>query len=226
MLKAVIFDMDGVLVDSEPIHFKSNQITLKQYCGVELNYEYYKQFIGSTVAHIWKTVCEYFQIVDYSPEELMALNDKILAELLEKEGYPPIKGADTLVKNLSGQGYLLAVASSSKRPKIENNLKNLGISQCFHTVVSGMELARPKPYPDIFLTAAEILGVKPSECIVIEDSANGVRAARAAGMACAGFLNPNSGNQDLSEADYLFEDFTSIDDSFLRMVHDHHFGEP
>lgn len=225
MLKAVIFDMDGVLVDSEPLHYKSNCITLEELCGIHLDYEYYKQFIGTTVAKMWNIILPDFKIVDYSPKDMMEHNDRVLQELLAKEGYPPVKGAAECVKELKKQGYLLAVASSSKREKIEENLKNLGILDCFETIVSGMELQNPKPAPDIFQKAAEQLHVTPEECLVIEDSGNGVRAAVAAGMPCAAYLNPNSGDQDLSLADYLFEDFESTDEAFWRMVHNHHFKE-
>lgn len=226
MLKAVIFDMDGVLVDSEPLHYKSNCITLKENFGIELDYEYYKQFIGSTITYMWKTIKEHFHIVDCSAEELGKINDRILKNLVETEGYPPVRGAAEFVRELRSQGYKLAVASSSKRFKIVENLNSLGVLDCFDVIVSGVELERPKPFPDIFLKAVEELELSEKECIVIEDSENGVKAAVAAGIPCAGFLNPNSGDQDLSKADYLFEDFTSIEEGFLRMVHAHHFGEP
>ncbi len=226
MLKAVIFDMDGVLVDSEPVHFAANYKMLKDKFGIELQYEDYRQYIGSTIEKIWKFFREKYKLLNYSWSELMDMAEKVLAEMVEKNGYPEIKGVVDLVKNLKKEGYLLAVASSSPMSKIDRNLKQLGLYDVFDKKISGMELENPKPSPDIFQKAANLLSVKESECIVIEDSKNGVLAAKAAGMACLGFVNPNSGNQDLSKADYLFEDFLSIDESFIRMVHNHCFNEP
>lgn len=226
MLKAVIFDMDGVLVDSEPVHFAANWKMLKESFNIEIEYEDYRQYIGSTLEKIWKFYREKYELFDYQWNELMEMAEKVLAETVERDGYPEIEGVVQLVKALKSKGYLLAVASSSPMSKIERNLKQLGLYDVFDKKVSGMEMEKPKPNPDIFLKAAAMLGVKPSECIVIEDSKNGVLAAKAAGMACLGFVNPNSGNQDLSKADYLFEDFLNIDEPFIRMVHNHCFHEP
>ncbi len=227
MLKAIIFDMDGVLVDSEPVHFKATALALEEFCGISLDYEYYQQFVGSTVAAMWKEMVRNFHIVDYTWEQLLELCDKVLALLLEEEGgYPEIPGVVTLVRNLYDQGYLLAVASSSPRARIIKNLKKLEISDCFREIVSGMELENPKPAPDIFLKAAEMLQVNPCECLVIEDSSNGVKAAKAAKMACLGYENPHSGPQDLWAADFLATDFDSVDKRLLNMIHAHCFKEP
>ena len=225
MLKAVIFDMDGVLVDSEPLHYEVNKITMMEKFGIDLDYEYYKQYIGSTVMAMWKKIIKDFSIERYTSEELFDLSEEVKERLVDEKGYPEVPGVVDFVKSISGK-YKLAVASSSALVNIEKNVTKLGIKDDFSSLVTGLSVANPKPSPDIFLKAAELLGVEPSECIVVEDSCNGTRAAKAAGMACIGFINPGSGDQDLSAADYLFESFDNIDEGFLEMVHSHHFAEP
>lgn len=230
MLKAVIFDMDGVLIDSEPLHYEANRLLLERKFNINLDYEYYKQYIGSTVTYLWEKtrndlIAEgHSELSEYDAMTLRNMADEIKEELINTDGYMEIDGAPAFVKSLKGR-YKLAVASSSYLKNIERNVNNLDIADCFDELVSGTQVKNPKPSPDIFLLAAERLGVNPNECIVIEDSENGVIAAKAAGMACVGFINENSGNQNLSKADYLFESFDGIDGDFLNMVHAHCFDE-
>ena len=225
MLKAIIFDMDGVGVDSEPLHYEVNRKTMQEYFGEDLDYEYYKQYVGSTVMAMWTKIIKDFGLLGYTAEGLFQLSEQIKEKIVSDKGYPVIPGVVDFVKMLSSK-YKLAVASSSALKNIENNVQRLGLEEDFHKLVTGLSVSNPKPAPDVFLKAAEELRVKPEECIVIEDSCNGVKAAVAAGMACLGFINPSSGNQDLSQADYLFESFNSIDNDFVEMVYSHHFGTP
>jgi len=218
------------LIDSEPLHYEANRLLLERKFNIKLDYEYYKQYIGSTVTYLWeKTKRDFVQagfneLEAYDALTLRNMADEIKEELINTQGYMQIEGAAEFVKSLMGR-YRLAVASSSYLKNIEKNVNNLRIAECFDQLVSGTQVARPKPNPDIFLEAAARLGVAPEECIVIEDSENGVNAAKTAGMACVGFINENSGNQKLSMADYLFESFDSIDGDFLQMVHAHCFNE-
>lgn len=224
MLKAVIFDMDGVLIDSEPVHFEANKRIMKDF-GYELEYEYYKQFIGSTLSHMWQVLKEDYDIED-EIEILNKMSEQGSKDIIGKDGYIKIPGACELVEMFSSNNLRLAVASSSSTGNIEDVVSSLGIKQYFDIIVSGLDVLYPKPAPDIFLDAAEKLKVDSSECIVIEDSSNGVKAAKAAGMTCIGYINPNSGEQDLSEADYLVESFEGLDMSFFNMVYCHANGEP
>ena len=162
-----------------------------------------------------------YKTIEWLTEEA----EKICDNIVKENGYPPVNGAVQLVKNIKENGYTLAVASSSPPHKIKRNVEMLKISECFDKLVSGENVANPKPAPDVFLKAAKAIGVAPKECIVIEDSDNGCKAAKAAGMVCIGYANPNSGNQSLSKADYIVESLESIDTYFLEMVYAHTVGE-
>lgn len=221
---AVIFDMDGVLVDTEPLHYRINQFVMKE-MGHELPYEYYRQFIGSTNAHMWNTLIRDYGL-RFTPEELSAMAERKKEEILAADGYPGIAGARDFVASLKKAGFKLAVASSSTPFMIDKMTTGVGVREYFDKLVSAETVERPKPAPDVFLKAADMLEVQPSECLVIEDSENGTKAAKAAGMACLGFINPGSGEQDLSAADYLFEAYEGIDVDFVRMVYARHHGLP
>lgn len=111
-------------------------------------------------------------------------------------------------------GYTLAVASSSPKNEIIRNLKALDLDDYFTVKVSGEEVRNSKPAPDVFLKAAELLGASPEKCTVIEDTANGSRAAKAAGMYCIGFANPDYPEQDLSVCDKVIESYEEIYGNF------------
>ena len=126
MLKAVIFDMDGVLVDSEPLHYEINKLTAERHCGITLDYEYYKQYIGSTVFFMWDKIKKDFSFDKYTTQELFDLSEVIKDELVSTKGYPEVKGAVNFVKSITDD-FKLAVASSSCLTNIENNMKKLGL---------------------------------------------------------------------------------------------------
>lgn len=224
MLKAVIFDMDGVLVDSEPLHKRASDETLARY-GAALPPDYGRNFIGSTILHMFQVMAADLGLTA-TAEELTEVYGEILEELVRREGYEPIPGTKQFIEDLRRNGCLLAVASSSTPREIEENTEACGIRALFDELVSGTLYPHPKPAPDVFLGAAGRLGVEPCECLVVEDAMNGVAAAKAAGMACIGFRNPNSGNQDLSQADLLLLGFEEADYRLALRTWSHAFGEP
>lgn len=224
MLKAVIFDMDGVIIDSEPMHARAAILCLKKY-NVDITIEYLDQFIGSTTDHMCKKMIEDFNI-NVTPKELLAENINMKKLLLDAEGHIVIPYVTDLMKSLYKNGVALMIASSSPPDAIEEVMEALHIRQYFKGYVSGSMVSHPKPAPDIFLEAARRLQVKPEECIVIEDSTNGVNAAAAARMACIGFVNPNSGKQDLSKATLLVEGFDEVDFNFVHHVYQYAHMEP
>lgn len=211
MIKAVIFDMDGVIIDSEPLHYKVFMEYTNRKFGLTISDGEYNQFIGTTNHHIYSKLKEKYNI----PGDLAAIieeyEEKCLEFLLSKTTERPIHGVDILVKNLHQNKIKLALASSSPKKVINIVLDMFNMNQFFDVKVSGQEVANSKPAPDIFLRAAELLYIRPEECLVFEDSRNGVVAAKAAGMQCIAFYNPNSGQQDLSRADKIIESFTEVD---------------
>lgn len=224
MLKAILFDMDGVIIDSEPLHARAAILALQRY-GVTLSTEFCYSFIGSTAKHMLEVIQKEHHL-NVTIEELMEANQQAKLTLLKTEGYPAIPFVRELMEALKHSGFQLAIASSSPLEEIGETVERLQLSPFLTACVSGMQVAHPKPAPDIFLAAARELGVSPSECLVIEDSCNGLNAAKSAGMVRIAFHNPNSGNQDLSSANYVIEGFEEITPEFIQQVYQHGIGEP
>jgi len=200
-MKAFIFDMDGVIIDSEPIHFEIDVKTMA-YFGVDISPQELERFVGMTNPEMWKILKQEYnlqpsisEIVDYQ------LTSKI--ELLRSLEMSPIDGIYELILELKKHNIKLAIASSSPRTFINEVLLKFEINNDFDFVISGEEVERGKPMPDIYLEAAKCLDVRADECYVLEDSKNGVLAAKSANMKCIGFINPSSGNQDLTMADRI-----------------------
>lgn len=211
MIKAVIFDMDGVIIDSEPVHLELEQELFRN-LGLNISHEEHLAFVGSTSYYMWDAVKNKYNL-PYTLEELVETDrTKYLNHISSPEGsVKPIDGVNELIKELHSCGLKLAVASSSPIDVIELVIRTLKLDKYFDILVTGDYVERSKPEPDIFLYAADKLSVEPHECVVIEDSYNGVQAAKKAGMKIIGFINPNSGNQDLSSADMIINSFKSAD---------------
>lgn len=224
MLKAVIFDMDGVIIDSEPMYTRAAILALEKH-NIKVDMEYLQKFVGSTTIYMCQKLVEDFSL-PITPDELVKYNDEIKDKILMEEGHIPISFITELLRSLYDNNIRLIIASSSPSKDIEEVMDTLKIRQYFVGHVSGTMVAHPKPAPDIFLEAANRLGLEPSECLVIEDSFHGVTAAKAAGMTCIGFINPNSGMQDLSKADMLVEGFDEIDFTFINKVYQRAHGYP
>ena len=194
MLKGIIFDMDGVLINSEPFHYRVWKETLKER-GIDLDYEVYKGCIGSTIGVLMQILHDRYGISLEDTSLRQEMSEK-KAELIRKEGYPPlIPYVKEFLEKLYQGGYKLAVASSSPLSYIEKVTEHWDIRRYFAILVSGESVENPKPAPDVFFKAAQELDCSPGECLVIEDSENGCKAAKNAGITCIGFQNPDSGKQ-------------------------------
>ena len=224
MLKAVIFDMDGVIIDSEPLHAKAAVNAMKKF-GVDITEEFCYGFVGSTAKHMLEVIKEQNSL-SASIDDLMQANLAAKKELLAAEDYPIIPYVKELIIDLHSHGIKLAIASSSPLEEINQTVKKLELEKYISVIVSGMQVENPKPAPDIFLRTANGLEVDPSECVVIEDSYNGVTAAKTAGMTRIGFLNPHSGNQDLSQVNFVIEGFEEINHQFIEQIYQRSKGLP
>ena len=207
MNKLIIFDLDGVLLDSEKLYMDMNQKFFKE-LGASLSLEEHEKFVGVSATKMWTYIKEKSDLVQ-SVEELKQMERELKFRALRETDLVPTEGVIKFLDWLKARSPTLALASSGMRKNIELILEKLGLAGYFNLVVSGEEVARGKPEPDIFLKVAGYYGRAPAECVVVEDSGNGVAAAKAAGMACLGFFNPNSGKQDLSQADLVFDHFKS-----------------
>lgn len=211
MIKAVIFDMDGVIIDSEPFHYKVFKEYIWKKFNLVISDEEYSTFIGTTNHYIYESLQNKYKFPGDLSTIITEYEEKCLEYLLSATTERPIQGVDVLVKNIHQNKIKLALASSSPKKVIGIVLAMFKLNQFFDVIVSGQEVEHSKPAPDIFLRAAELLNTLPEECLVFEDSRNGVMAAKAAGMKCIGYYNPNSGKQDLSRADNIIENFSEVD---------------
>jgi len=206
-IHAVIFDMDGVLVDSEFLHIKAEKKTFSPY-GIELSKEEINTYMGMGVKMMLKSLIQKYSL-PLTGEALFRIHEKNLSEIFQEE-LEMMPGAMEIISYLKNRKIKLALASSSSLYLINLILQKMHLKSIFDVVLSGEEVANGKPFPDIFIKTAELLNVQPDRCVVIEDSKNGVTAAKNAGMLCIGFKSPNSKNQDINRSDYIVADLIKI----------------
>lgn len=214
-IKAVIFDMDGVLVDSEPIYFEVERSSFAHF-GAPMTEEEHHTYVGVTLESMWRQVMDRHQLTCTLEEALSYHRKNVMQTITSHEGLVAIDGLERWLDWLQEKGIPIAVASSSPRSLIDLIMEKTGLDRYFDIRISGEEVPQGKPAPDIFLHATELLGQAPAHCIVIEDSRNGVHAAKSAGMRCIGLHNPGSGQQDLSRADHCifsYDDLWAIKES-------------
>jgi HAD superfamily hydrolase (TIGR01509 family) len=213
-MKAVIFDMDGVLIDSEPLHAMADNQILKD-SGIRAPEGYFERFAGWTNQSMWEEIKKDYTIA-LSMEQISELQLPLKIKMLNEGNYSPVPGIIELLEKIKELKLPVAVASSSPGQFIEAVLEKLGLKKYIKVWLSGEEVIHSKPEPDIFLKVAELLNINPLDCLVIEDSASGIAASKKAGMMCIGYRNINSGNQDLSQADIIVDRIDEIDIQSLK----------
>jgi HAD superfamily hydrolase (TIGR01509 family) len=204
---AIIFDMDGVLTDSEPLHAQATRMLLAAY-GVDYVQPAEENFFGLTDREVFRILKRRYGL-EIAEDELAAAWCALVVRLLP-ERLVPMPGAPDVLRALGRERYRLALASGSAPEIIAGTLKALGVEACFEQVVSGAEVGRGKPAPDVFLETARRLAVPPAGCLVVEDSRNGLLAATAAGMACAVVPCRSTAGQDFAEATVNLASLTDL----------------
>lgn len=210
-MKKVIFDMDGTLIDSEPLHFEAAREVIASQ-GKIFTFEMHEKYMGTTEEHFWKSIVKELKI-DAPYKSLMGKKEGIFKERIKEEG-TAFEGVIPLVLKLYKETSL-AIASSSPRHVVKLILQKLKIREYFSVIVSGDDIKRTKPDPEIYLKAASLLNTNPKNCLVVEDSINGVRAAKAAGMACVAVTNSFK-KEKLKEADYLLSSLKDFNIKWIR----------
>lgn len=212
---AVIFDMDGVLVDSYAAHFVSWRDVCRER-GVELTEAAFARGFGRTsaeiIAELWSGQLTAAQAAALDARKEAAYRAAIA------QHFPAVPGAGELIDALAGDGFALAVGSSGPPENVAAVLERLGRRARFAAVVTGRDVVRGKPDPQVFLLAAERLGLRPERCVVIEDAAVGIAAARAAGMASVGFVGTGRTAAELAAADLVVPALTGLTPARLRAL--------
>lgn len=206
-IAAVIFDMDGILVDSEPLHLRATQTALGER-GQSYTERDNRAFFGATDAELFRILRILFDL-ETPTEALVAAKLDRLVALIHAEARP-LPGVTVIPPRLAAAGLPLALASASSRRVIRAVLDSIGLGTVFRAVVSGDEVARGKPAPDGFLMAARRLAVEPERCLVVEDSRNGVLAGKAAGMTVAAIPCAATSHEDFSAADFVLPSLEAL----------------
>ena len=179
-MKAVIFDMDGVIFDSKRATYLCWKKVAEDH-GLERMDEVYRRCIGVTL-EVTRQICLDAYGEDFPYEQFAKEASELYHERYDGGRLPIKEGVREILSYLKGNGIPIAIASSTRQKRVTTQLDEAGLLSYFDAVVGGESVSRSKPAPDIFLYAAERLGIAPEDCVVIEDSFNGIRAAHAAGM--------------------------------------------
>jgi HAD superfamily hydrolase (TIGR01509 family) len=217
MVSTVIFDMDGVIVDTEPLHYFAYYEHFK-HLNIEVPHEMYTTMTGLSTKNTYQKIKEAFGL-EHEVEDLVQSKRDFFNGLFDtKADLELLPGVFNLIKNLHANGIQLVLASSASKVTIKRVFDRFKLHQYFTQTVSGEDFPQSKPNPAIFVKAAELSGSPVTECIVIEDSTNGIKAAKAAGIYCVGYKSENSKLQELNEADMIIAHFNELNADIVKKL--------
>jgi len=211
----VIFDMDGVLADTGPVHYKSWKM-LAEEIGVNFDREFFEETFGQQSIPITR------KLVGEKPsrkkvEKWSDLKEKYYREMV-KDKLEPLPGVISLLKKLKKEGFKLAVGSSGPPENVELLLESLNVKNLFDEIITAADVSNSKPSPDVFLKVADKLNLNPENCLVIEDAPVGIKAAKRANMKIIA-LTTTHPREELMEADMILSDLTNLNtEKILNLI--------
>ncbi len=217
MLKAVIFDMDGVIVNSEPLHHQAYYAMFDE-VGIDVTPAYYDSLTGKSTVNLCKQLKSHFDL-QLDVEELVSIKRRHYDWIFENDStFDLINGVRTLIHDYKKNGLTLALASSSSMRSIDRIFQRFELDAYFISKTSGADLKESKPHPEIFIKAARSTGFDVEECMVIEDATNGIEAAKAADIFCVGYDSEHTKSQDYSKADLVIRDYEDIHFNRIKSI--------
>src|SRR3989454_11516376 len=211
--RAVISDLGGVIWGGEPLYNEAFTVVLAPY-GHTVTESDYSQIIGLSVEAAWDWVLKRFSLTE-SPAVFYRSYDDAVLELM-KQPREPLPGVADLLTQLKARGIPVGLASASLRQWVDTTLDGLGLNGAFATTVTASEVEQSKPAPDLYVTAAERLGVPPGECLAFEDTPSGIASAKAAGMFAVQVRASSTALPPLPAADMVIETYSQFDMSLLQ----------
>ena len=213
MIRGVLFDMDGVLVDSESFICKA-AIMMFSEIGIIVSPEDFQPFVGMGENRYIGGVAEKHGIM-VDIEQVKARTYNIYKKIVRGKLFP-LPGSHEFISRCRNKGLKLALVTSADAIKMEINLKEIGLSQnTFDSIITGLDVKKKKPFPDIYLKAAESLGLKPGDCLVVEDAVSGIKAGKDAGCRCLA-VTSSFDAAALKEADWICDSLLNVSEEVLN----------
>ncbi|MET3536335.1 HAD family hydrolase [Chryseobacterium limigenitum] len=209
-LKAVLFDMDGVIVDTEPLHRKAYFKTFSD-LGIDVSEDLYTSFTGASTKRVCETLINQFNLTQTYEEIAKTKRDYFKDYFYNDEEFNLIPGVKQLIEHYYENGITLILASSATMNTINMVFEKFGLDKYFSGKISGADLKESKPHPEVFLLAAELANQSIENCMVIEDSTNGILASYRANIFCAAYRSPHSKNQDYTLANIVVADYIDLE---------------
>lgn len=206
-IKLIVFDMDGVILDSEPLHENARQMMFEKY-GIVPDASF-PDPVGKSASGFWRTIIKMCNL-EGNPYTFEEEQYRLVAMQIEKNQVAPSEGFIEVLDWAKSQRMEIGLASSSNRILVDDTLRLLDIGSYFDYTVSGDEVSKKKPAPDVYQKVLRMSGIYAEQAVAVEDSSTGIAAAKSAGIFCFGYENETSGGQNVSGADKVITHLTEI----------------